>query len=97
MLAGAVASRSVSTAQGERHYFTMSKSATHFIHSLVAVLGGNALYFGLARFLPPRAQHVAFRFDLGMVVDFWFCLVVFGVVKTLAGRGRDSGRPKRSP
>jgi hypothetical protein len=62
----------------------MSKSATNFVHALVAVVGGNALYFGLARFLPPWAHHIAFRIDLGMVVDFWFCLVVFGVVKTVA-------------
>jgi hypothetical protein len=72
----------------------MSKSVVNFLHALVAVLGGNALYFGLARFLPPRAQHVAFRFDMGMVVDFWFCLVVFGVVKMLAGRSSDIGRHK---
>jgi len=64
----------------------MSKSLTNFVHALIAVLGGNALYFGVERFLPPRAQHVAFRIDWGMAIDFWFCLVVFGVVKALAGR-----------
>jgi hypothetical protein len=30
--------------------------------------------------------------DIGMVVDFWVCLVVFGTIKTVAGRRRDSGK-----
>jgi cytosine/uracil/thiamine/allantoin permease len=70
----------------------MSKGATNFIHALVAVLAGNAVYFLLERYLPPAARHEAFRMDLGMVVDFWVCLVVFGTIKTVAGRRRDSGK-----
>ena len=68
----------------------MSKGcqATNFIHALVAVLAGNAIYFLLEKYLPPRARHVPFQMDLGMVVDFWFCLVVFGMIKTVAGRSR---------
>jgi hypothetical protein len=72
----------------------MSKGATNFIHALVAVLAGNAIYFLLERYLPPAARHEPFRMDLGMVVDFWFCLVVFGTIKTIAGRRRDSDRRK---
>jgi hypothetical protein len=96
MLAGAVEL----TKSDEHSDFTigrikvMSKSISNFIHALVAVLAGNALYFALERYLPVRAQHVAFKIDLGTVVDFWFCLVVFGVIKTLAGRRRDSDRLK---
>jgi hypothetical protein len=63
----------------------MSKPATNFVHALVAVLGGNAVYFVLERYLPASARHAPFRFDLGMIVDFWFCLVVLGIVKTVAG------------
>jgi hypothetical protein len=70
----------------------MSKSATNFIHALVAVLAGNAIYFLLVKYLPTQVHHVPFRIDLGMVVDFWVCLVVFGIIKTVAGR-RDSKRP----
>jgi hypothetical protein len=29
----------------------------NFRQSLVADLAGNAIYFGVERFLPPRAQH----------------------------------------
>lgn len=73
----------------------MSKSIVNFIHALVAVLTGNLLYFGLERYLPARAQHGAFHFDLGTVVDFWICLVVFGVIKTVAGKcgGGQSRQP----
>jgi len=56
----------------------------NFVHALIAVLGGNADYFFLMPYLPVGAQHVPFRIDLGLVVDFWFCLVVFGIVKTVA-------------
>jgi hypothetical protein len=72
----------------------MSKAAANFIHALVAVLVGNAAYFLLGRYLPPRARHVPLQIDLGLVVDFWFCLVVFGLIKTLASWRRASNRPK---
>lgn len=48
--------------------------------ALAAVLAGNALYFALQRFLPPRGRHDPFRIDLGLVVDFWLCAVVFSVL-----------------
>jgi hypothetical protein len=70
----------------------MSKAATNFIHALVAVLAGNAAYFLLERYLPPQVRHVPFRMDLGLVVDFWLCLVAFGVIKTIAGWRRGSNR-----
>lgn len=63
----------------------------NFIHALIAVLAGNAAYYMLMPYLPPRARHVLFQIDLGLVVDFWFCLVIFGIVKT-ASRWR-SGDP----
>jgi hypothetical protein len=72
----------------------MSKSAANFIHALVAVLAGNAAYFLFEKYLPARAHHVPFRIDLGMLVDFWFCLVVFGIIKTVAGWKRESKLPK---
>lgn len=53
----------------------------NFWKSLAAVLIGNALYFACSRFLPPAARHNTAGFDLGLVVDFWFCLVVLGVLE----------------
>ena len=69
----------------------MSKTVTNFVHALVAVLVGNALYFLVLRYLPPMARHVPFRMDPGLAVDFWFCLVILGLIKTIAGR-RDSAK-----
>jgi hypothetical protein len=63
----------------------MTRSVANFVHALVAVLAGNAAYFLMVRYLPPRARHVPLHFDLGIVVDFWFCLVAFGIVKAVAG------------
>jgi hypothetical protein len=69
----------------------MSKSATNFIHALVAVLAGNAVYFLLLKYLPVQVRHVPFKIDLGLILDFWLCLVVFGTIKTVARR-RGSNR-----
>jgi hypothetical protein len=41
--------------------------------------------------LPGPARHTAFKFDLGLVVDFWICLVVYGLLE-LFKRWR---RPRR--
>ena len=71
----------------------MSKSVANFVHALAAVLIGNAAYFLLVRYLPLRAHHAPFQIDLGMVVDFWICLVVLGLIKTIARRRRDSKPP----
>ena len=54
-----------------------------FWRSLIAVVAGNAIYFSIARFLPPKAQHQPFRIDLGLAVDFWFCLVCYGLVRMI--------------
>jgi hypothetical protein len=52
-----------------------------FWRSLIAVLLGNAIYFGVMRFLPERAQHQVFRIDWGLAVDFWICLVCYGLLR----------------
>jgi hypothetical protein len=72
----------------------MSKPAANFVHALLAVLVGNAAYFLLERYLPPGARHVPFQIDLGLAVDFWFCLVTFGLIKTIAARMRASNPPR---
>lgn len=72
----------------------MSKTGvTNFVHALIAVLAGNAIYFLILPYLPPAARHVAPRLDLGMVVDFWICLVILGLIKTFA-RVRERSKPQ---
>jgi hypothetical protein len=65
---------------------------TNFIQTLIAVVAGNAIYFILIPYLPPGARHVPNHIDAGLAVDFWFCLVVFGILKTIAGRQRGESR-----
>jgi hypothetical protein len=72
----------------------MSKSTANFFQALAAVVLGNVIYFLLEKYLPVGARHVPFKIDVGMVVDFWFCLVVFGIIKTIAGRKRESTTSK---
>jgi hypothetical protein len=51
-----------------------------FWHALAAVLAGNALYFSIEGYLPPRARHTPFAIDWGLAVDFWICLVMYGLL-----------------
>lgn len=62
----------------------MSKPSVliNFLQALLAIILGNVLYFILLPSLPPIARHRPFRIDLGMVVDFWFCLVAYGLIRT---------------
>ena len=64
----------------------MSRS---LLQSLAAVLLGNLLYFFVVLpHVPPAARHVAFHLDLGLLVDFWICLVCWGLIALLARRPR---------
>ena len=62
----------------------MSNSSVpvNFLQTLLAIVLGNVVYFVLAPSLPPIARHRPFKFDLGMAVDFWFCLVAYGLIRT---------------
>jgi hypothetical protein len=69
----------------------VSKPAVaNFLHALGAVLAGNAVYFLLLPYLPAAARHVTLHVDLGMVIDFWLCLVALGVIKTIVWWKRES-------
>jgi hypothetical protein len=47
---------------------------------LVAVLGGNFIYFVLLYHrLPPAARHRRNQIDLGLLIDFWICLALYGL------------------
>jgi hypothetical protein len=72
----------------------MSKTAANFMHALAAVLAGNAAYFLLMKYLPPRARHEPFQIDLGLGVDFALCLAAFGLIKVVAGRRRHAILPR---
>jgi hypothetical protein len=75
------------------------QTRVNLLQSFIAVVLGNAVYFLLMPHLPPAARHDPARPDLGVIVDFWFCLVFWGLIKTLARRkpssreeaGKDNG------
>ena len=60
-----------------------------FLKSLIAVLAGNAVYFLLlVPRLPAAGRHRPFGLDLGLLIDFWACLVVYGLIELLLRAGR---------
>ena len=68
----------------------------NFFQSLIAVVAGNVVYFLLMPHLPPAARHDPMRLDLGVAIDFWFCLVFLGLIKTITKWGRSSRPQHRS-
>jgi len=62
----------------------VSKSGVivNLLQAFLAVVLGNVVYFVIAPSLPPIARHHPFRLDLGVVLDFWFCLVAYGLIRT---------------
>jgi hypothetical protein len=58
------------------------------LKQLAAVVLGSLLYFFvLMPHLPPAARHEPYRLDLGLLVDAWVCLVLYGLIE-LAIRSR---------
>lgn len=65
----------------------------NFLKSLVAVIGGNALYFFLLMpVLPASARHMPYKADVGLILDFWICLVIYGVIELAIRRRQQAGR-----
>jgi hypothetical protein len=65
----------------------------NFLKSLVAVVSGNCLYFFLLMpALPVSARHNPFKLNLGLVLDAWICLVIYGVIEMALRRRRAAGR-----
>jgi hypothetical protein len=54
----------------------------NFVQALCAVVLGNVAYFILVPSLPAAAKHHPTRLDLGLLIDFWFCLVAYGLIRT---------------
>ena len=53
----------------------------NLLQALCAIILGNVAYFFLAKFLP-LPQHRPFQLDAGLLVDFWFCVVAYGLIRT---------------
>ena len=57
-----------------------------FWESLISVVAGNIIYLLVEPYLPPRAQHQLYQIDWGLAVDFWICLVCYGIVRMFRPR-----------
>ena len=62
----------------------MSSNTSRWTRWLLIILIGNGLYFAFSPYLPPAARHQRFQPDIGTLVDFWFCLIVFGIFELVA-------------
>ena len=60
----------------------------NLLQALLAIILGNIVYFLLLPSLPPGARHHPLRVDLGMVLDFGFCLVIYGVILRIVRKWR---------
>jgi hypothetical protein len=60
-----------------------------WVEYTAAILAGNAVYF-LVLFpdLAPPLQHKPFRFDVGLVLDFLCCVIVYGVIRLGVAQAR---------
>jgi len=58
-----------------------SDMPVNLAQALCAIILGNLAYF----FIGPRLhlpRHRPFQMDWGLVVDFWFCVVVYGLIRS---------------
>jgi hypothetical protein len=55
-----------------------------WLRYLLGIVLGNGLYFSLAPHFPLLAQHKPYHVDLGLLIDFWLCLLVYGMLESAA-------------
>jgi hypothetical protein len=63
-----------------------------WVKFLVAILLGNGLYFALSPYLPPAARNAAAGFNVGTLLDFWFCVLIYGLLEL--GASADGNRTR---
>ena len=56
--------------------------ALNLLEAFLAIVLGNVAYFLLLPSFPPAARHQPTHLDLGMLIDFWFCLAAYGLIRT---------------
>lgn len=60
----------------------------NFAQALLAIILGNIVYFLLLPSLPLVARHHRFHVDLGLILDFGFCFIIYGFILRIARRWR---------
>jgi hypothetical protein len=62
------------------------------LKQLAAIVAGNLIYFFLLMpQLPTAGRHSPDRLDLGLLIDFWVCVAVYGLIELFA-RWRRKGK-----
>jgi hypothetical protein len=74
--------RIISLATRRRAAVSKPTVLVNFLQALLAIILGNVVYFALLPSMPPAARHRPFRLDLGTLVDFFFCVVAYGLIRT---------------
>jgi hypothetical protein len=59
----------------------MTATAKRWVKYLIAIVTGNLIYFSLESRFPPAAQHRPYHADIGLFVDLWFCVAVYGLIE----------------
>jgi hypothetical protein len=67
-----------------------------WVEYLIAVLLGNGIYFlVLHPGLPPSLRHAPFQFDVGLLIDFCCCVLVYVAIRLGSRHGRKiASRPR---
>jgi hypothetical protein len=68
-----------------------------WIEYAAAILAGNGIYFAVLHpGLPESLRHAPFRLDLGLLIDFLCCVLVYGVIRLASRHARRRAlRPPR--
>ena len=61
----------------------MTSRAKRWIKYLVAIVAGDTIYLMVTPHLPPAARHQPYHADIGLFVDLWFCVAVYGLIELL--------------
>jgi hypothetical protein len=69
-----------------------------WVEYLVGILAGNAIYFAVLHpSLPPALQHKPFGCDVGLLVDFACCVLVYGAIRLGSRHARRAGSGSGAP
>jgi hypothetical protein len=59
------------------------------VEYLIAVLLGNGIYFAVLHpGLPKSLQHAPYQFDVGLLIDFCCCVLVYAAIRLGSRHGR---------
>lgn len=61
----------------------LTRRTKRWIKYLIAIVIGNLVYLFLSPHIPPAARHQPYHADIGLFVDLWFCVAIYGLIELL--------------